>query len=149
VLNETPLLQGLTPSQQAVVGLREGKGGQKGERLPATPTVTATDRNPIVILIVRLLAVSSMAGDRIALTNGASPQDDVGALLGPIGLQLVRRDRKWDKKTAAHRASALALTFPRSEPEAEPLLLKRKLQLEENNASRVQRLKARFNGLAG
>jgi len=38
---------------------------------------------------------------------------------------------------------------PRSEPEAEPLLLKRKLQLEENNASRLQRLKARFNGLAG
>ena len=49
------------------------------------------------------------------------------------------------KRTVAHRGSALALTFPRSEPEAEPLLLKRKLQLEENNASRLQLLETRFN----
>jgi len=43
----------------------------------------------------------------------------------------------------------LALTFPRSEPEAEPLLLKRRLQLEENNASRLQLLEMRFKRLAG
>ena len=49
-----------------------------------------------MLLIVRLLAAPSVTGDRIAFTNGASPQDDVGALLGPIRLQLVRRDRKWD-----------------------------------------------------
>ena len=43
----------------------------------------------------------------------------------------------------------MALTFPRSEPEAEPLLLKRRLQLEENNASRLQLLEMRFKRLAG
>ena len=96
--------------------------------------VTATDRNPVVMLVVRLLAASSVAGDRIALTNGASPQDDVGALLGPIRLQLARRARKWDKKNRSSSGLCPALTFPRSEPEAGPLLLKRKLQLEENNA---------------
>ena len=72
------------------------------------PAVTATDRNPIVILIVCLLAASSVAGDRIALTNRATPQDNVGALLGPIGLQLVRRERKWDKK---NRSSIGALPW--------------------------------------
>jgi hypothetical protein len=78
------------------VGVRKGKRRQKGECLPATPAVTATDWKPVVLLIVRLLAASSVIGDRIAFTNGASPQDDVGALLAPIRLQLVRRDRKLD-----------------------------------------------------
>jgi hypothetical protein len=131
------------------VGVREGKRRQEGEGLPTSGTETATDPNPVVLLVVRLLAPAPVANDRITLTNGASPQDDVGALLGPIRLQLVRRERKWDKKNRNSSGLCPALTFPRSEPEAEPLLLKRKLQLEENNASRLQRLKARFIGLAG
>ena len=131
------------------MGVRERKRREEGKGLPATGAETATDPNPVVLLVVRLLAASSVANDRIALTNGASPQDDVGALLGPIRLQLVRRKRKWDKKNRNSSGLCPALTVPRSEPEAEPLLLKRKLQLEENNASRLQRLKARFNGLAG
>jgi hypothetical protein len=44
------------------------------------------------------------------------------------------------KRTVAHRGSALALTFPRSEPGAEPLPPQEKFQLEENNASRLQLL---------
>jgi hypothetical protein len=39
--------------------------------------------------------------------------------------------------------------FPRSEPEAEPLLQKRKLQLEENIASQLPLDEARFKGLVG
>ena len=39
------------------------------------------------------------------------------------------------------RAERVLLPPPTRNPEAEPLLLKRKLQLEENNASRPQRLK--------
>jgi len=102
------------------VGVRERKRWQKGECLAATPAVTAADRNPVVILIVRLLAASSVAGDRIALTNGASPQDDVGALLGPIRLQLARRERKWDKKNRNSSGLCPGVDPPRSEPEAEP-----------------------------
>jgi len=79
------------------VGVREGKRRQEGEGLPTTGAETATDPNPVVLLVVRLLPPAPVANDRIALTNGASPQDDVGALFGPIGLQLVRRERKWDK----------------------------------------------------
>jgi hypothetical protein len=39
------------------------------------------------------------------------------------------------KRTVAHWGSALALTIPSPEPEADPLLLKSKLQLEENDAT--------------
>jgi hypothetical protein len=105
--------QGLATSQQAVVGVREGKRRQKGERLPATLAVTATDWDPVMVLIVRLLAASSVTGDRIALTNGTSPQDDVGALFGPIGLQLVRRDRKWDKKNRSSSGLCPGVDLPK------------------------------------
>jgi hypothetical protein len=100
------------------------------------------------MLVARLLAASPVAGDQITLTNGASPQDDA-ALLGSMRFQLVRRERKWHKRTAAHWGPALALTFSRPKPGAEPLILKEKLQLEENNASRPQHLKVRFNRLSG
>jgi hypothetical protein len=36
------------------------------------------------VFIMRLLAAASVADDRIALTNRASPQDDLGAARGPI-----------------------------------------------------------------
>ncbi len=77
------------------VGKRKPR--QEGEGLPATGAATATDANPVVVLIVRLLEAASMANDRIALTNRASPQDDSGAARGPIRFELVRRDGKWDK----------------------------------------------------
>jgi hypothetical protein len=64
--------QCLATSQQAIVGVREGKRRQKGECLAAPPAVTATDWDPVVMLIMCLLAASSVTGDRIALTNGTS-----------------------------------------------------------------------------
>ena len=90
--------QRLTASQQAVVGVREGKRRQKGECLSATAAVTATDLDPVVMLIVRLLAAATVPDDRIVFTNGASPQDDFGAVYGPVGFELVRRCGKWDKE---------------------------------------------------
>jgi hypothetical protein len=104
---------GLTPSQQAVVGVREGKRRQEGEGLPTTGTETATDPNPVVMLVVRLLAASPVANDRIALTKGASPQDDIGARLGPIGLQLARRHRKWDKKNRSSSGLCPGVDLPK------------------------------------
>ena len=141
--------QGLTTSQQAVVCVRERKRWQKGEGLPAPPAVTATDLDPVVMLIVRLLAASSVAGDRIALTNGTSPQDDIGGLFGPIRPKLVQWGRKWDKKNRSSSGLRPGVDLPRSKPEAEPLLLKGKSQLEENNASRLRILLAQLRGLAG
>jgi hypothetical protein len=65
--------QCLTASQQAVAGVRERKRWQQGEGLSATGATTATDPDPIVMFIVRLLAAESMADDRIAFTLGTSP----------------------------------------------------------------------------
>jgi len=90
--------QYLTARQQTVVRVRERKTRQEGEGLPTTGATAALDVNPVVMLIVRLLAAASMADDRIAFTCGASPQDDFGAACGPIGFELVRRDGKWDKQ---------------------------------------------------
>ena len=97
VLHHTPP-PCLTTSQQAVARVRERKPRQEGEGLSATGAATATDANPVVMLIVRLLAAASVTDDRIAFTNGASPQNGLGTACGPIGFELVRRDGKWDKE---------------------------------------------------
>ena len=81
--------------------VRERKQWEESEGLPATWAATATDANPVVVFIVRLLAAASVADDRIAFTSRASPQDDFGAEcgpIGPIGFELVWRDGKWDKQ---------------------------------------------------
>jgi len=88
----------LSTSQQAVVGVRERRRRKEGEGLPATVAKAAPDPNPIVMLIVRLLAAASMADDRIALTHGTSPQDDLAGLSCPIGFELASRGGKWDKE---------------------------------------------------
>jgi len=116
------------------VGKRKPR--QEGEGLSATGAATATDANPVVVFIVRLFAAASMADDRIAFTSGASPHDDFGAVCGPIRFELVRRDRKWDKKNRSSSGLCPSGADPqRSQPEAELLPpLKQKIQLEENTA---------------
>ena len=94
------------------------------------------DRNPIMMLIVRLLAAASVADDRLPLTYRAPPQDLVAVLL-PLSFKLVRRRRKWDKENRSRWGSATDVDLPRSEPEAELLLLKIQ-SLQENKALRLQ-----------
>lgn len=78
--------------------VRERKRRQEGEGLPATEAETATDPNPVVMFVMRLLPPAPVANDRIALTNGTTPQNELGALLGPIGFKLALRGGKWDKQ---------------------------------------------------
>jgi hypothetical protein len=118
----------MTARQQAVVGVRERKQREESESLPTTMAATATDPNPIVMLIVCLLAAASVADDRIPFTCRASPQDDVVAVSGPVRFKLVRRGRKWDKENRSSLglcpwALPPGVDLPRSEPEAELLLL--------------------------
>ena len=94
------------------------------------------DRDPIMILIVRLLAAASVADDQLPLTDRASPQDLVAVLL-PLSFKLVRRPRKWDKENRSRWGSATDVDLPRSEPEAELLLLKIQ-PTQENKAFRLQ-----------
>jgi hypothetical protein len=87
---------------------------------------------------VRLLAAAALTDDRIAFTKGASPHNGLATACGPIGFELVRRDGKWDKENRSSWELCPGVDLPRSEPEAELLPLKRKSQLEDNNASRLQ-----------
>jgi hypothetical protein len=89
-----------------------------------------------MMLIVGLLAAASVADDRFPLTYRTSPQDLVAVLL-PLSFQLVRRPRKWDKENRSRWGSATDVDLPRSEPEAELLLL-RIQSSQENKAFRLQ-----------
>jgi hypothetical protein len=73
-----------------VLSLREG--------LPATRAKAASDPNPVVMLIVRLLAPATVTDDGIAFANRALPQHDLLTVASPVGFELVRQGRKWDKK---------------------------------------------------
>jgi hypothetical protein len=96
----------VTARQQTVVGVRERKQWEEGEGLPATGAAAAANANPVVMLVVCLLAAASMTDDRTVLTNGALPQNGVGTAGGPIRFQLVRRDGKWDKENRIYWSSA-------------------------------------------
>ena len=80
------------------MGVRKRKPRQEGEGRPAIGAAATADVNPVVMLVVCLLAAASMTDDRIVLTNGALPRNGLGTAGGPIGFQLVRRDGKWDKQ---------------------------------------------------
>jgi hypothetical protein len=88
----------LSASQQAVVGVGKRERGEQGEGLPATRAKATSDPNPVVMFIVRLLAPTTVTDDGIAFANRASPQQDLLAVASPIGFDLVRRGRKWDKE---------------------------------------------------
>jgi hypothetical protein len=64
------------------------------------------------MLIVRLLAAASVTDDRIAFTNGASPQNGLGTACGPIGFEPVRLDGKRDKENRSSLELCPARTPP-------------------------------------
>lgn len=58
-------LQGLAARDEAVVGIRKGEHGKKGDRLQATIAESAPDIDPVVALIMGLLPPSSVPDNRI------------------------------------------------------------------------------------
>ena len=112
MLNKTPL-QGLTTRQQAVVRIRERKWREEGKGLSATWAATAPDLDPVVMLIVCLLAASSVTRDRIAFTNGETAQDDLVGVFGPVSFELVRRSVKWDKKNRSSSGLCSGADLPK------------------------------------
>ena len=97
-------------------------------------------RPPIVMLIMGLLAAASVTDDRVNFTRWASPQNHLGAARGPIRFELVHRCGKWDKENRTSWSSAPALTCQDLSRKAELLSPKTKIQLKENNPSRLQLL---------
>jgi hypothetical protein len=95
VLHQAPP-QCLTARQQTVVCVRERQTREKSEGSPTTGAATATDTNPVMMFIVRLLAAASVADDRIHFTCRTSSQNNLARR--PIRFELVRRCGKWDKQ---------------------------------------------------
>jgi hypothetical protein len=77
------------------VGWREL--GQEREGLVARPAPAASNRNPVVVLVVSLFATAAMADNRIKLTTWAAPQDGLTGDYGPITFKLGLLGGKWDK----------------------------------------------------
>ena len=63
------LLQSLTARKQTEMRVRKRKHRKESERRPAVGAAPAMDPDPVVMLVVRLLAATSVANDRIAFTN--------------------------------------------------------------------------------
>jgi hypothetical protein len=138
VLHKAPP-QCLTARQQTVVRVGERKQREKSEGLPATGAATPADADPVVMLIVCLLAAASVADDRIAFTNRASPQNNLVAVYGPVVFDLVRRDGKWDKQNRSSSglcSSGVDLLKIWAGSGAPPP--EEKIQLKENNASHLK-----------
>jgi len=125
VLHQAPP-QCLTARQQTVVRVRERKRRQEGKGSLATEAAAATNVNPIVMLIMRLLAAASVTDDRVNLTPRASPQNNLGAARGPIRFELVQRSAKWDKQNRTSWSSAPALTRQDLSRKRSSFLLKQK-----------------------
>jgi len=89
------------------------------------------------MFIMRLLATASVADDRITFTSGTSPQNNLGATRGPIRFELVRRCGKWDKQNRTSWELCPGLTCQDLSREAELLPPEGKVQLKENNPSRL------------
>jgi len=119
-------LQCLKARQHTVVCVWERKHRQEGKGSLATGAATATNANPIVMLIMRLLAAASVTDDRINFTRRASPQNNLGAARGPIRFELVRRCGKWDKQNRTSWSSAPALTCQDLSRKRSSFLLKQK-----------------------
>ena len=90
--------QCLTACQQTVMRVREREHRKEGEGLPAINTLAAMYPNPVVILVVSLLAAAAVTNDRIAFTKRASAYDDLVAVFRPAGCKLIRREGNWDKE---------------------------------------------------
>ena len=67
--------QRLTARDQAVMGIRQGESRKEAESMFAEFAEPAGVLDPVVTVIMRLLAPSAMADDRIAQTEGAPARD--------------------------------------------------------------------------
>jgi len=87
-------LQRLAASDKAVVAVGRREGWQKCERLMARLATPPPNRNPIVVLIMRLFAAAAMPDDGVLGTNRTTTHDDFSTTLTPIFFEVVLRGGK-------------------------------------------------------
>jgi hypothetical protein len=72
--------------------VRERKQREEGECHPAHDAAPTMNPNPIVMLVVGLLAAAAMTDNRISFTKRASAYDVLVTVFGPVGCNPVRHD---------------------------------------------------------
>lgn len=71
---------------------KEEKTEEESECQPAPDAAATMDPNPAVMLLLSLLAATAVTDDRIVFTKRTSAYDDLVAVFGPVGCNLVLRD---------------------------------------------------------
>jgi len=90
--------QRLAPGKQTEVGVRKRKQRKKREGFPAVRAPATANPDPVVILVVRLLAAMTVPNNRVTLTDRTLAYDDLVAVVGPARSKLLRPGRCWDKE---------------------------------------------------
>jgi hypothetical protein len=87
--------QCLTARDQAVMGIGQGESGKKRESQFAESAEPAAIINPVMTVVMCLLAPPAMTDDRIAQTEGTPGKDPFPAS-HPVEARLAMVRRKWD-----------------------------------------------------
>ncbi len=119
------LSQCLTAGQQAVLSVRKREQRKESERLTAPSAAAPSNPDPIVMLVVRLLAATPVVNDRIPFADRASAYDDLVRTFRPLGGKLIQRREDWEKEDHRRKgASHTDLDLTRPQPAEKRLLLK-------------------------
>jgi hypothetical protein len=78
--------------------VRKREQRKKREGRPAIGAASAMDPNPVVVLVMCLLATAPMTDNRISFTDWTPAYDVLVAVFRPVGCKLVWRDGNWDKE---------------------------------------------------
>jgi hypothetical protein len=79
------------------MGIRQGENGKAGEGQMAGPTHASANFDPIVSLVMSLLAPPAVRSNRIAQTPRTTAQDRFLAGGSPVQIWVARITAKWDK----------------------------------------------------
>jgi hypothetical protein len=90
--------QRLTAGDQTVMGVGWGENGKESESCIAPRAQTATNRNPVVTLVMSLFPPSAMPDDRIAQTLRTEANDRLGTSRCPVQVWVAIVPRKWIKR---------------------------------------------------
>jgi hypothetical protein len=89
--------QCLTARDQTVMGIRQGESGKERKSSSAQNAEAAAVLNPVVTVVMRLLAAAAVADDRVTQTEG-TPAKDLFRTSRPVEAWLAMVRRKWDNR---------------------------------------------------
>jgi hypothetical protein len=93
------------------MGIRQGESGKETESMFAEFAEPTAVLDPVVTVVMRLLAPPAMANDRIAQTEG-TPAKDPFPTSSPVEARLAMVRRKWDNRDrTAWEALSLSRIF--------------------------------------